>query len=204
MDQGGRAGWSNSQGPLGDRPPPAQVVHARCEPQRFVIVPATASLDHEVPRAMEQVLQLVVVFFAGLATGGLMVNWIGLGRAMSRLSALTYVEFHQATNHTFDPYMPIVVVGALLGGIVLAILSPGVHSLSGELAITGSVCYVAVLVISLSTNVPINNQVARWSVQSPPADWTRIRASWVRFHVVRTLFSLPALACYILACLLSR
>jgi uncharacterized membrane protein len=100
--------------------------------------------------------------------------------------------------------MPIVVVGALLGGIVLAILSPGVHSLSGELAIAGSVCYVAVLVISLSTNVPINNQVARWSVQSPPADWTRIRASWVRFHVVRTLFSLPALACYILACLLSR
>ena len=73
---------------------------------------------------MEYVLQLVVVFFAALATGGLMVNWIGLGRAMSRLSVSTYVEFHQATNHTFNPYMPIVVVGALLGGIVLAILSP--------------------------------------------------------------------------------
>jgi hypothetical protein len=60
---------------------------------------------------MKPVLQLVVVFFAALATGGLMVNWIGLGRAMSRLSASTYVEFHQATNHTFDPYMPIVVYG---------------------------------------------------------------------------------------------
>jgi hypothetical protein len=37
---------------------------------------------------------------------------------MSRLSsASAYVEFHQATNKTFDPYMPIVVVGALLGGI---------------------------------------------------------------------------------------
>jgi hypothetical protein len=52
---------------------------------------------------MEQVLQLVVVFFAALATGGLMVNWIGLGRAMSHLSVSTYVEFHQATNHTFNP-----------------------------------------------------------------------------------------------------
>jgi hypothetical protein len=66
---------------------------------------------------MEQVLQLAVVVFAALATGGLMVNWIGLGRAMSRLSASTYVEFHQATNHTFDPYMPIVVVRAILGGV---------------------------------------------------------------------------------------
>ena len=74
---------------------------------------------------MEQELQLVIVFFAALAAGGLMVNWIGLGRAMSRLSASTYVEFHQATNHTFDPYMPIVVVGALLGGIVLAIFLQG-------------------------------------------------------------------------------
>jgi uncharacterized membrane protein len=153
---------------------------------------------------MEQVLQLVVVFFAALATGGLMVNWIGLGRAMSRLSVSTYVEFHQATNHTFDPYMPIVVVGALLGGIAVAILSRGVPSLSGELAIAGSVCYAAVLAISLSTNVPINNQVARWSVQSPPDDWTLVRASWVRFHILRTLFSLPALACCILACLVSR
>jgi uncharacterized membrane protein len=153
---------------------------------------------------IEQVSQLVVVFFAALATGGLMVNWIGLGRAMSRLSTSTYVEFHQATNHTFDPYMPIVVVDALLGGIVLAILSPGVHSLSGGLAIAGSVCYVAVLAISLSTNLPINNQVARWSALSPPADWTQIRARWVRFHIIRTLFSLPALACYLLACLVSR
>src|ERR1700739_1263004 len=150
---------------------------------------------------MEQILQLVVLFFAALATGGLMVNWIGLGRAMSRLSVSTYVEFHQATNHTFDPYMPIVVVGALLGGIVLALLSPGIHSLSGELAIAGSVCYVVVLAISLSTNVRINKQVARWSVQSPPNDWKLVRAIWIRFHILRTLFSLPALAYYILACL---
>ena len=121
-----------------------------------------------------------------------MVNWIGLGRAMSRLSVSTYVEFHQATNRTFDPYMPIVVVGAILGGIVLAIFSQGIHSLSGELASAGSICYVAVMAIALSTNVRINKQIARWSVQSPPDDWTSIRASWVRFHIVRTLFSVES------------
>jgi uncharacterized membrane protein len=153
---------------------------------------------------MGHVLQFTVVVFAALATGGLMVNWIGLGRAMSRLSASTYVEFHQATNHTFDPYMPIVVVGAILGGIVLAIVSQGIQSLSGELAVAGSVCYVAVLAIALTTNVPINKQIARWSVQSPPDNWARIRSSWIRFHIVRTLFSLPGLACYILACLVNR
>jgi uncharacterized membrane protein len=122
---------------------------------------------------------------------------------MSRLPASAHVEFHQATNHTFDPYMPIVVVGALLGGVVLASLSQGIHSLSGELAIAGSLCYLAVLAIALSTNVRTNKQIAGWSAQRPPYDWASIRASWVRFHVVRTLFSLPGLACYIL-CLVSR
>jgi uncharacterized membrane protein len=153
---------------------------------------------------MEQILQLVVVFFAALATGGLMVNWIGLARAMSRLSASTYAEFHQATNHTFQPYMPIVVMGALLGGIVLAILSPGIHSLSGQLAIAGAVCYAAIIAITLPTDLRINNRIARWTVQSLPNDWTAIRDSWVRFHIIRTLVSLPAFACYILACLVSR
>jgi uncharacterized membrane protein len=154
-------------------------------------------------QVMEQVLQLTVVVFAALATGGLMVNWVGLGRAMSRLSVSTYVEFHQATNHTFDPYMPIVVVGTILGGIVLAILSQGIHSLSGGLAIAGSICYAAVLAIALSTNVRINKQIERWSVESPPDDWSTVRSRWIRFHIVRTLFSLPGLAFYVLACLLS-
>jgi uncharacterized membrane protein len=149
---------------------------------------------------MEPALRLVVVFLAALATGGLMVNWVGLARAMSRLSQSAYVEFHQATNHTFDPYMPIVVVGAMLGGIVLAILSRGIGSLSGELAVAGAVGYAAVLAISLAVNVPINRQVAGWSVQRTPDDWASIRARWIRFHVIRTLVSLPALACYILAC----
>jgi uncharacterized membrane protein len=153
---------------------------------------------------MEQVLQLAVVVFAALATGGLMVNWIGLGRAMSRLSGSTYVEFHQATNFTFNPYMPIVVVGSILGGVVLATLSQGIHSLSGELAMAGFFCYGAVLAIALSTDVRINKQIENWSVENPPHDWSSIRARWVRFHIVRTLFSLPGLACYILACLVGQ
>ena len=92
---------------------------------------------------MENSFVLIVLFFAALATGGLIVNWIGLGRAMSRLSVSAYVEFHQHTNRTFDPYMPIVVIGALAGGIALALIY-GVHSIPGQLATTGAVCYALV------------------------------------------------------------
>ena len=153
---------------------------------------------------MQTLIKLVVILFAALATGGLIVNWIGVARAMSRLSsASTYVEFHQATNKTFDPYMPIVVIGALLGGILLAIFSSGMRSVPGQFAIAGVVGYVAVLAIGLPTCVRINKIVAQWSVENPPNDWTFFRARWIRFHILRTLFSIPALAAYILSSLLT-
>ena len=147
---------------------------------------------------METSLVLIVLLFAALATGGLMVNWIGLGRAMLRTSVSAYVEFHQHTNHTFDPYMPIVVVGALAGGIALAVRY-GIHSTSGQLAAAGAVGYALVLIITLPTNLRMNHQIASWSIQNPPREWAQIRARWIRFHVIRTLFSVPAFAVYLLA-----
>ena len=68
---------------------------------------------------MEQSFVLIVILFAALGTGALIVNWIGLGRAMSRLSVSAYVEFHQHTSRTFGLYMPVVVIGALAGGVAL-------------------------------------------------------------------------------------
>ena len=147
---------------------------------------------------MEKSFELFVLLFAALATGGLIVNWIGLGRAMSRLSVSAYIEFHQHTNRTFDPYMPIVVIGALAGGAILAV-TYGVHSIPGQLAAAGAVCYALVIIIGVPTCVRINKQIAYWSIQSPPHEWAQMRARWLRFHVIRTLFSVPALAIYLLA-----
>ena len=147
---------------------------------------------------MEKSFELIVLFFAALATGALIINWIGLGRAMSRLSVSAYIEFHQHTSRTFDPYMPIVVIGALAGGVALAVMY-GVHSISGQLAAAGAAGYALVTIIGVPTCVRINKQIADWSIQNPPGEWAQMRARWIRFHVIRTLFSVPALAIYVLA-----
>ena len=152
---------------------------------------------------VEVVIRLVAMLLAALATGGLMVNWVGLARAMARVSsASAYTEFHQATNRTFDPYMPIVVFGALFGGIALAVVS-GVNSAAGQLAILGAVCYAVVIAITLPTNWRTNRLIAGWSIKSPPDNWKAIRAAWIGWHVLRTLVSGPGLVCCILSGLLS-
>jgi hypothetical protein len=129
---------------------------------------------------MENSFVLIVLLFGALATGGLIVNWIGLGRAMSRLSVSAYVEFHQLSNRTFDPYMPIVVIGALAGGVALAVMY-GVHSIPGQLAAAGAVCYALVIIIGVPTCVRINHQIASWSIQNPPREWAQMRARWFGF-----------------------
>ena len=144
--------------------------------------------------------ELIVLLIAALATGGLMVNWAGLARAMAELSPSTYVELHQSTNRTFQPYMPVVVVGAIVGGVVLAVAS-GIQTASGQLSAFGAAGYAAVIAISVP-DVRINKQVARWSIENPPGDWTAVRARWIRFHVIRTLFSVPAFALYAAAMIL--
>jgi hypothetical protein len=133
---------------------------------------------------MERSFVLIVLLFAALATGGLIVNWIGLGRAMSRLSISAYIEFHQHTNRTFDPYMPMLVVGALAGGVALAVMF-GVHSIPGQLAAAGAVCYALVIIIGVPSCVRINKQIAYWSIQNPPREWAQMRARWLRFHELR-------------------
>ena len=117
---------------------------------------------------------------------------------MSRLSGSAYVEFHQHTNRTFVPYMPIVVIGALAGGVALAAMY-GLNSIPGQLAAAGALCYALVIIITLPTDLRINHQIASWSVQNPPREWAQMRARWIRFHIIRTLFSVPALTIYLLA-----
>jgi len=146
---------------------------------------------------MENLFVLVVLLFVALATGRLIVNWIGLGRAMSRLSVSAYIEFHQHTNRTFDPYMPIVVIAAPAGSAAALAAMYGVHS--STTCRSGYSLLAVVIIIGVRTCVRINHQIASRSIQHPPREWAQIRARWLRFHVIRTLFSVPAFAVYVLA-----
>ena len=73
---------------------------------------------------------------------------------------------------------------------------------SGQLSAFGAVCYAAVIAITVPTCLRINKQVARGSIENPPGDWAAVRARWIRFHVIRTLFSVPAFALYAAAMIL--
>jgi hypothetical protein len=63
---------------------------------------------------------------------------------------------------------------------------------------------IAVLVITLAVEVPIDNLIANWTEETLPADWQQIRARWAAFHTLRTFLSLGAVAAAVAAALTTR
>jgi hypothetical protein len=49
--------------------------------------------------------------------------------------------------------------------------------------------------ITLSVNVPIDGQIAGWTIETLPADWEHIRNRWEFYHGLRTALTLVGAAC---------
>jgi hypothetical protein len=62
------------------------------------------------------------------------------------------------------------------------------------MALAGLLLMIAVMAVTLAVEVPIDNRIQTWTLDTLPADWTAIRAHWASFHTLRTFLSLAAVA----------
>lgn len=49
-----------------------------------------------------------------------------------------------------------------------------------------------IFLMTLAVNVPINEQLMTWSVESPPANVRELWAPWERVHTIRTVAAIGA------------
>lgn len=53
---------------------------------------------------------------------------------------------------------------------------------------------ICALVVTLGVEVPIDNQIKEWTVNTLPPGWQALRDRWEFFHTVRTFVSIAAFA----------
>ena len=63
---------------------------------------------------------------------------------------------------------------------------------------------ITALLVTVLVEVPIDNQIKIWTVNSLPDDWSQIRDRWEIFHLLRTMASVGGLALMLAAALFSR
>jgi uncharacterized membrane protein len=147
-------------------------------------------------------LFLTIMSFA-LVTGVFWGTWFSLSRSIASVSPAAFLENGRIFIGNLAMPMRILMPGALLCGMVSAALTrrdPAVF----RFTVAGVLLLILAMIITLSVNVPIDNQIKTWTLQSLPADWEGVRDRWEAFHTFRTFVSIGALASVAVAGLKAR
>jgi uncharacterized membrane protein len=141
------------------------------------------------------------LLFVALAAGGAYV--VSFNYYPSGMSSAFYVETMQHGIRTIGPPLFVALNLGMLFTIVSAFLArrdrPRFY-----LLIAASICIIAVAAITVFGNIPINNQIETWSINSPPSNWAALREKWWRFHITRAVILITGLSLLILAALVRR
>ncbi|NLG71535.1 MAG: DUF1772 domain-containing protein [Chloroflexi bacterium] len=138
--------------------------------------------------------QFINTFLLFLVAGVFWGTWFSLARSMRSITPGTFLEVGKIMIRNLGLPMSILLPAALLSTLpVLFWLYQQKSMLAFSLTLCGFMLFVIALLITLLVNVPIDNQITQWTVQSLPAGWETIRDRWEFFHTLRTLASAAGL-----------
>ena len=150
---------------------------------------------------MRKFVFFAALLFVALVAGAAFAIWFDYNP--SGMSAAFYTEKMQHAIGVFTIPLPAVVVLGVLFTIATAILGRSERP-NFYLLIAASICIVAVALITRFGNIPINNQILTWSINSPPANWAELAQKWWQLQTLRTALAIGALAFLISAALAPR
>jgi uncharacterized membrane protein len=133
-----------------------------------------------------------IILFA-LVMGVFWGTWFTLSRSIVAFRAQTFLDIGQTAIRNLAVPMSILMPLALVSAVVMVLLLPK-SSTAFALAVAGALLMVAALIVTLTVEVPIDNQIKVWTVAALPANWEALRDRWEFYHGVRTLMSIFALA----------
>ena len=144
---------------------------------------------------------MLYVLVAGVMWG----TWLSLGRTMTQYDAATFLADGKHMIANLGAAMAVLMIAAIVAGLLVVVLLFRYRSTTAAwLALAGLLLMVAVLVVTLSVEVPIDNRINGWSATTLPRDWQHIRARWAAFHTLRTFLSVGAVAAAVGAALTVR
>jgi uncharacterized membrane protein len=146
------------------------------------------------------VARVVAVTGAGLYAGILLGDVAGAAQARPQLNPGSFVQLQQIIHARFVIMMPVLVVTTIVSCIAwLALLRP--HRRGAEFWLVAGTAAGVVLcgIITRLVNVPLNDQLVKWSVAFPPPNVHELWAPWEGAHAIRTVIALAAFVLAVIA-----
>lgn len=143
------------------------------------------------------IFRFLSAFAAGIAAGTLVAVFAGVIPVLRRLPPPDALRVKRLLDPFIDRYQPATVVLAAISAVVILL-----HDLTSSetvFTVVGLAGSIAVGVTSVSVNMPINRAMGVWPPDAVPPEFEPLLARWIRFHGVRTLAAVVALAGFVLA-----
>jgi uncharacterized membrane protein len=136
-------------------------------------------------------LQFLAALLFAMVAGSVFGIWRGYDP--TTYAAATFLEMHQGAVRGLNTLLPALALVSILLTFALTWLSRGKRAVFW-LYLGALLLMVAGGVVTRFFNQPINAQVVTWTIGSLPADWADLRATWWKWHLIRTALSVGALA----------
>ena len=168
-----------------------------------------------------KILQFSAILLYALVMGVFWGTWFAQSRTMDQLGPGTFIENGRLYIANLAMPMRFLMPGSILATF-LAAFALGSHKRSDKGAnkkagkssrdgrtwafrgtLAAGVLMVAALIITLTVNVPIDNLIKTWTLETLPSDWAGIRDHWEAFHCLRTWISIAGFAALVTGTLAS-
>jgi anthrone oxygenase-like protein len=150
---------------------------------------------------MRNVALFTALFFGGLVAGVAFVVWIEY-RPVGMTPGV-YTASMQHAIQVFTTPLPVVVMLSVLSSAAGAFFARRERS-EFRLLLLATLCAIAVALITVLGNIPINNQIKSWDASAPPQGWADAAARWWAFQNARTAASVLGFVSLILAVMMRR
>ncbi len=139
-------------------------------------------------------VQYITIFLLVLVAGVFWGNWFSLSRSISSLAQETFLTIGKVMIHILAVPMSILMPVAILSTIILLFLLPDKKSKIYYAVLLGFLLLIITTFITVFIEVPIDNQITKWTVATLPQNWEQLRDQWEFYHTLRTFTALASFA----------
>jgi hypothetical protein len=151
-----------------------------------------------------KLMQFITIVLVALVVGVFWGPWLGLSRSIDAFTPETFLAIGHTMIGNLAPVMPVLVLLAAASQLVLVALLYRQRSTGFPAMAIGFALFLVALLVTLLVEVPIDNQIKAWTIDSLPANWMELRDQWERFHVLRTFSALVGLTMVVAATVFGR
>ncbi|WP_413576132.1 DUF1772 domain-containing protein [Bdellovibrio sp. HCB290] len=150
-------------------------------------------------------LKYTSLFLIGALAGNAFAFVVGMRAVMEKLSATSYVAFHESMQRSFlswTPMLGVVVVCKLVTHLL--ILRKRWNRMEFFFVLFALFCVLNELAMTWTGYMPLNQLIFAWNYQGPPDNWESIRTQWMDLMYLRCALLTAGFSFLIISALIKR